>query len=240
MFSSAVAKVVAIAAANPIALRRLAIVIPSTGVGAAAVLADEPRQLAFNIAAVPVRLGASAWTAAATLADYKYSLSGLDGSKLEAVRSGCHQRGADRLVALCFRNGGVYIKLGQHIGMLDHLLPAEYVLTMRRHLLDACPVCPWSSVRRTIMEDLGAAPETLFRSIETEPIASASLAQVHVAIDHDGRKRAVKVQHRGLRETSAVDLKTIELLVRTIKWVAPSIDYLWLVEEANENLVRKN
>jgi hypothetical protein len=45
-----------------------------------------------------------------------------------------------------------------------------------------------------------------------------------------------QVQHRGLREAAAVDLATIDWLVRAVRWLAPDIDYRWLVEESRENL----
>jgi hypothetical protein len=51
-------------------------------------------------------------------ADYSISLRGLEDEELEAAKSECHQRSASRLVNLCFANGGIYIKLGQHIGLL--------------------------------------------------------------------------------------------------------------------------
>jgi aarF domain-containing kinase len=134
------------------------------------------------------------------------------------------------------KNGGIYIKLGQHIGMLDYLLPEQYVFTMRAHLLDRCPVSSWESVRQTILEDLGAPPEVIFSEFEHTPIASASLAQVHLARDAlTGKRVAVKVQHRGLRETSDVDIATIEFVVKAVKRFA-GVDYLWLVEEVQENL----
>ena len=60
----------------------------------------------------------------------------------------------------------------------DHLLPEEYVLTMRRTMLDQCPVSPYPEVARIVKEDLGSTPEELFATFEHEPIASASLAQV--------------------------------------------------------------
>lgn len=50
--------------------------------------------------------------------DYAWTLHGLEGEAREEAKKGCHQRGADRLLAVCFANGGIYIKLGQHIGML--------------------------------------------------------------------------------------------------------------------------
>ncbi|EFN51969.1 hypothetical protein CHLNCDRAFT_32749 [Chlorella variabilis] len=185
---------------------------------------------------VPIRLGRDVATAVTMVADYQYSLRGLEGEEREAAKRACHQRGANRLLACCFKNGGIYIKLGQHIGMLDHLLPAEYVETMREHMLDRCPVSTYEQVRQTIQEDLGRVPEELFAQFAHQPVASASLAQVHEAVDHDGRRLAVKVQHRGLREASALDLATIDFLVRAVKALAPDQDFTWLVEESKENL----
>jgi aarF domain-containing kinase len=60
----------------------------------------------------------------------------------------------------------------------DHLLPEEYVMTMRQHMLDKCPVSSYAEVRQIIQEDLGAPPEQLFKQFSKTPIASASLAQV--------------------------------------------------------------
>ena len=169
-------------------------------------------------------------------ADYQTTLRHLDGDALDAAKKQCHQRGADRLLELAFKNGGIYIKLGQHIACLDYLLPSEYVMTMRAHLLDRCPISPFSSVRQIILEDFGAPLEELFSDFEEAPVASASLAQVHIARDKEtGEKLAVKVQHRGLRETSAVDIATIEFVVKAVKVLA-GVDYFWLVEEVKENL----
>lgn len=64
---------------------------------------------------------------------------------------------------------------------MDHLLPAEYVVTMRNNLLDKCPLSSYEDVRRTICQDLGSPPEQLFAHFGRKPIASASLAQVCLA-----------------------------------------------------------
>eukprot|EP00983_Pelagomonas_calceolata_P008771 285892-Pelagomonas_calceolata.AAC.1 len=63
---------------------------------------------------------------------YKKCLSSkLEGEERQKELSACHERGAERLLQLCFANGGVYTKLGQHIGQLDHLLPGEHVLAVK-------------------------------------------------------------------------------------------------------------
>lgn len=81
---------------------------------------------------------------------------------------------------------------------------------MQAHALSRCPVSKLDEVRRVFQEDVGQAPEDLFASFAPEPLASASLAQVHLATDSHGRKLAIKVQHEGLRETAAADMSTIK------------------------------
>ncbi|KAG2440507.1 hypothetical protein HYH02_010385 [Chlamydomonas schloesseri] len=227
----------------PSPLRRLALVGASLGVGAgAAYLVIQPSPEALKAAYLtPVRLARDVYTAAAIVLDYKVSLSkpGLAGEEREAVLQACHQRGADRLLQLCFANGGIYTKLGQHVGQLDHLLPEPYVETMKAHLLDRCPVSDIDEVRSMFVQDLGAPPEQLFAYFSPTPIASASLAQVHEARDHAGRRLAVKVQHAGLRESCAADVATVEALVGCVRWVFPDFDYRWLVDEIKENLPRE-
>lgn len=98
-----------------------------------------------------------------------------------------------RPLAHCFHPNPA-VKLGQHIGMLDHLVPEEYVRAMKAHMLNRCPVSDWSQVRAVVREDLGAEPGALFASFSPTPLASASLAQVHEACTHDGRRVAVKVR----------------------------------------------
>ena len=133
-------------------------------------------------------------------------------------------------------NGGVYVKLGQHVATLDHLLPSQYVATMRASMLDACPPSPPADVEAVIVAELGAPPGELWASFDPAPVAVASLAQVHRAVDRDGRALAIKVQHRGLREACAADIGTVAALVDIAHWVFPSFDLSWLVREVKENL----
>lgn len=130
-----------------------------------------------------------------------------------------HEKGAKRLLKLCQVrrqadfpmnllsasivslqvNRGIYIKLGQHIAQLDYILPTEYVETMKK-MLRECPETSWEQVCHVFEEELGAPPDTLFRHVEKTPIASASLAQVHVATDYQGNKLALKIQVRHVSE----------------------------------------
>lgn len=148
--------------------------------------------------------------------------------------SDVHTRNAVRLTKMCASNGGLYIKLGQHIAMLDYVVPQEY-RTELTALLGTTPYSPIEGVRRVIRKELGDDPEKLFDTFDPEPIASASLAQVHVATK-DGVKYAVKVQHEGLAESAVVDQLVITSIVRAVHKLFPEFDYNWLAKEMNRNL----
>ena len=77
-------------------------------------------------------------------------------------------------------NAGCYIKIAQHAAQLDYLLPQEYTEAFAT-CLDDCPRSSFADVAAVIEEELGAPVDVLFDGFERAPIASASLAQVHVA-----------------------------------------------------------
>lgn len=140
--------------------------------------------------------------------DYKYSLYGLpEGEEKNAVWRKVHERSAKKLVNLCDQNGGVFIKLGQHIAALWHILPLQYVEASRQ-LQDQVSYLPYQTVRKTIRADFGKNPEEMFDFFDPKPIASASLAQVHEAVLH-GERVAVKVEYDGLKEQVEYDINLI-------------------------------
>ena len=153
------------------------------------------------------------------------SLAELTSNGGSSSLSPLHTRCAVRLKNLCATNKGVYIKLGQHLSQLDHILPDEYTHNLRP-LLANNPTSSWESVHRVICEEFGNTPEELWDHIEHEPIACASLAQVHVAWKN-GKKYAVKIQHEGLREGSTGDMIAITAIIGTIARMFPSFSYEW-------------
>ena len=157
-------------------------------------------------------------------------------SSSSSTSSTVHERAATRLRDLCRTNGGTYIKVGQHIANLDHLLPQAYI-TILQSLFRDCPITPYEDIRQVVKEELGDYPETIFAEFDKEPIASASLAQVHVAKEKgSGRKLAIKVQHRGLRETSRGDLLALEYVVRVVDRMFDEFKWGWLVDEISPNV----
>lgn len=91
-----------------------------------------------------------------------------------------------------------------------------------------------------IKEDLGASPDELFSLFEEEPIASASLAQCHVAYDKDtGKKLAVKVQHRGLLETSRGDVFAITTVTNILDALFEDFTWGWIADEIAPQLPKE-
>lgn len=73
-------------------------------------------------------------------------------------------------------------------------------------LWDGVPAVPSAAIARVIAEELGAPPQKLFARWDADPIAAASLGQVHGAVGHDGTPYAVKVQYPGIAEALTGDL----------------------------------
>ena len=125
------------------------------------------------------------------------------------------------------------------MAQLEYLLPKQYVRTMEATLTQA-PQDAFHQVKRVVEQDLGAPLADIFTEFDEHPIASASLAQVHLAtLKSTGERVAVKVQHEGLRELSQVDIGTIAFLVETVKRIFPKFEYTWLVDEIKHNLPRE-
>jgi predicted unusual protein kinase regulating ubiquinone biosynthesis (AarF/ABC1/UbiB family) len=116
-----------------------------------------------------------------------------------------HRRNSKRLTHAILDLGGLFIKVGQLISILTNFLPPEFRAELEQ-LQDSVPARPIDEVTARIRKELGKSPEELFADFDPVPIASASLAQVHVARLRDGRKVAVKVQHADIEEISKIDL----------------------------------
>lgn len=101
--------------------------------------------------------------------------------------------------------GPTFVKLGQVLSTRPDLLPPSYIAELSR-LQDTVPPAPWDAVRAQIEAELGAPPEEIFATLDPEPLAAASLAQVHAATLPDGSEVVVKVQRPNIEATVSVDL----------------------------------
>ncbi|XP_032702129.1 aarF domain-containing protein kinase 1 isoform X3 [Lontra canadensis] len=184
-----------------------------------------------------VRVGRAVATTAVISYDYLTSLRSVPYGSEEylQLRSKVHLRSARRLCELCCANRGTFIKVGQHLGALDYLLPEEYTSTLKV-LHSQAPQSSMHEVRQVIREDLGKEIHDLFVSFDDTPLGAASLAQVHKAVLRDGRTVAVKVQHPKVQSQSSKDILLMEVLVLAVKQLFPEFEFMWLVDEAKKNL----
>jgi aarF domain-containing kinase len=154
-------------------------------------------------------------------------------------RSAVHSKSADRLLSLCKRQGGVYVKVGQHVASMNHAVPVEFTSKLIQ-LEDRAAFRPYSQVERVICNELGGRLEDHFATFEREPVAAASLAQVHRATLHgSGDVVACKVQHAGLVTLVAGDLSTIRVLSRLLSYLFPAMSLDWIVDQFQENLKKE-
>ncbi|XP_026318997.1 uncharacterized aarF domain-containing protein kinase 1 isoform X2 [Hyposmocoma kahamanoa] len=154
------------------------------------------------------------------------------------VRAEAHQICAEKLLELCKANKGVYVKVGQHVGALDYLLPNEYVMTMRILHKDA-PPNDVKEIYKVIKQDLKKDPEEIFSDFEPEPLGTASLAQVHKAKLKDGTEVAVKVQHYFVRNSITLDLYWMEFIIKSMSIIFPDFQMQWLVDETKKNIAKE-
>ncbi|KAF9148740.1 hypothetical protein BG015_009501 [Linnemannia schmuckeri] len=181
--------------------------------------------------------------------DYKFSLGygnrdlnvndPEDEKERKARRSRLHQRSAERVMRMMRENGGIYIKLGQHLASLKYLLPVEWTRTMEP-LQDKCFPSSIESIQALFLSDLGQPLTEIFSSFDLTPIGVASLAQVHKAtLKQTGQEVAVKIQHPALNEFSEIDMVTISHLASFIAWAFPDFEFFWLSEEIQNNLPKE-
>lgn len=160
---------------------------------------------------------------------------GLPAEEAEALRRAHHTWSAQRLYDLAIRQQGLLIKFGQIVGSRPDLIPEEYVSVLSR-LQDQVPPRPFRVIEKRITSELGRPLSDVFSDFEEEPIASASLAQVHRAVLKDGRTVAVKVQYPGIREVVQTDLDSIKFLLRILSALERNLDFGPIIQEISRNV----
>jgi aarF domain-containing kinase len=171
--------------------------------------------------------------------DYKWTLrkgpEKLGEEEYEELKHKVHARSAQRLYDMARTNGGVFIKLGQHLSAMGYILPSEYVQAMKP-LLDQCPRSTFQELDKLFMDDTGSGIYDWFSEFDSEPLGVASLAQVHRAVLKNGQEVAVKMQHPSLQRYAQIDMDTVSSLVKWIKRLFPQFEFTWLADEMHENL----
>jgi predicted unusual protein kinase regulating ubiquinone biosynthesis (AarF/ABC1/UbiB family) len=160
------------------------------------------------------------------------------GEQRQQLRNDLAMRTADDVLATLGTMKGVMVKLGQMASYVDDGLAPSVRRTLSR-LQDSVPPMSPELAAGMIAEELGAPPDRLFDRWDPEPIAAASIGQVHRAITKDGQAVAVKVQYPGIAETMAADLDNVALLRRMLRITAPSQDVDGLISELRERVLEE-
>ncbi|KAL2135389.1 hypothetical protein VTI74DRAFT_8801 [Chaetomium olivicolor] len=219
--------------------RRAAVLLASAGGGAATILLSVGDDVKNGYEAIE-RTGRVAAALVLCINDYRTTLNQRekleDAEEKEHVLKACHKRCAERTLKVLEKNGGIFIKLGQHLSAMNYLLPSEWTTTFIP-LQDRCPVSSFESIEEMFRKDTGSELWDYFSEFSPEPIGAASLAQVHLAtIKETGQKVAVKVQHPSLEQWSKLDMNLTSFTFSTLKRFFPEYDLEWLSSEIEVSL----
>ncbi len=133
---------------------------------------------------------------------------------------------------ICFEDlGGTFIKFGQMLALQPDILSVEYCNALF-DLLDRCAPFDYEHVERTFIEETGKRPSEIFDYLETQPLATASIGQVHVG-SLGGRKVAVKVQRPSVETDFAGDIRLMIAAIALIKRMRLKFAY-WMIEPMSE------
>ncbi|MGZ3421982.1 MAG: ABC1 kinase family protein [Polyangiales bacterium] len=149
-----------------------------------------------------------------------------------------HRKNARRFKETACRLKGANVKIGQLASMQAHVLPVEYIEELRS-LRDAVQPTEFAQIAALIRSELGSGHGELFAELDENPIAAASMAQVHVARLRTGEKVVVKVQHPGLERSVAIDLALMGVLFRVLGFVFRRVDLGVILRESAEPLRRE-
>ena len=154
---------------------------------------------------------------------------------------------AKQIVAALGTMKGAAMKLGQVMSFLDvGLVPEEHREEFQRELAklrDAAPTVSFKQMKHVIEEDLEAKVSEVFAEFDEEPIAAASIGQVYraklaedIASQPGGREVAVKVQYPGVASAVRADLQNLDMIMRLLKRMTPSLDVKAVTAEIRDRI----
>ena len=138
-------------------------------------------------------------------------------------------RPGERLAAALQELGPSFIKLGQLLSTRADLLGEQFAADMSG-LQDKLPPFPAAEARAIVADEFGRRLETLFSRFEDQPVAAASIAQVHFAVTSSGEDVAVKILRPGIDAAFARDLDLFFWLAHLAEWSQPALRRLKPVE----------
>lgn len=171
--------------------------------------------------------------------------AGFVASRVRGLRGGdadlrFHTETAEKLLQLLGSMKGAAMKVGQIASFVDLDLPPEVQDTYHEvlaDLRDAAPAHDPGEIHELLANEYGAPPEDVFAAWDPEPIASASIGQVHRATLPDGTAVVTKVQYPGVAEAVQSDLANVEAFAPLAKVISPNLRIRPLLAELRDRLM---
>ncbi len=139
-------------------------------------------------------------------------LNRLEGVKKEEAMAAAYARSGARMRCAALHLQGLIIKVGQFLSARTDILPLAFTRELTQ-LQDNVPGVPLTKVKPLLEEELGAKLETIFQEISAEPLAAASLGQVHRGVLPNGDIVAVKILRPGIEKLAAIDLSALKKVI---------------------------
>ena len=153
---------------------------------------------------------------------------------IERLTQAKHRRNARRIEAAILRLRGLFIKVGQLISIMANFLPDAFREELER-LQDQVPPRPYRDIEARVREEFGGrGPTELFAEFSPEPVASASIGQVHRARLRSGEQVAVKVQYPDIEEMVRIDLHALRRIFNVLRWFMPDYGFDTIYREVSE------
>ena len=168
----------------------------------------------------------------------KVHIPGMGRIKARREAAGPLPNAAERARAVLIDLGPTAVKIGQILSTRPDLVPPSFIKAFQS-LQDDVPPMPLDVVRTTIRASLKGDPEELFARFEPQPLASASIAQVHRATLKDGRDVVLKIQRPGVKSQLLRDLEILVFLARQIEYNFPDtrlVDLSGIVKEIERSI----
>lgn len=163
----------------------------------------------------------------------------LAGTSKDEVNAQLAEKAAQQIFTVLGELKGGAMKVGQALSVMEAAVPERYSKPYRETLTKLqtnAPPLPAPKLHRVLDAQLGTRWRDRFSSFDDEPVAAASIGQVHNAVWSDGREVAVKIQYPGADEALRADLKTMKRLVSVLQQLAPGANIQGVVDELSERI----
>lgn len=123
--------------------------------------------------------------------------------------------------------GPSFVKLGQLLASREDIFKEPFIKEMKK-LQDQVKEIPWSQMKEVLEKDLGQKVEDVFSSIESKPIATASIGGVYAAKLKTGEKVVIKIRKPGIRKSIDIDFSLVKNIILQVEKVSEDFRYLGL------------